>query len=214
MSQIAVGVAGSAAHSCCPCRWGWAAAGMTPAPPGGPGAVCARPAGMIEADWDAGQAVGALFGAHYQSLVRLAVLLVGDVGTAEEVVQDSFVALHASWRRLRDPGKALFYLRRSVVNRSRSAIRHRAVASRTALQPPPPAPGADQAVIAGLQRSEVVSALRALPARQREALVLRYYYDLTEAQIASAMRISKGAVKSHTARGMAALRAILQAGPG
>ena len=170
--------------------------------------------GSVPAEWDAGHAVTALYGPHYHALVRLAALLVGDMATAEEVVQDSFVALHASWPRLRDTGKALSYLRQSVVNRSRSALRHRAVASRNTPQPPPLAPSAEQGAIASLERCEVVSALRRLPARQREALVLRYYYDLPEAQIASAMGISKGAVKSHTARGMSSLRAILETGPG
>ncbi|HEV2452179.1 MAG TPA: SigE family RNA polymerase sigma factor [Streptosporangiaceae bacterium] len=170
--------------------------------------------GPVPAVWDAGHAVTALYSAHYQSLVRLAALLVRDVATAEEVVQDSFVALHSSWRRLRDSDKALCYLRRSVVNKSRSALRHRAVASRNAPEPPPLAPSAEEGAIARLERSEVVSALRRLPARQREALVLRYYYDLSEAQIASTMGISKGAVKSHTARGTSSLRTILETGPG
>jgi RNA polymerase sigma-70 factor (sigma-E family) len=169
--------------------------------------------GPVPAEWDAEHAVTALYGAHYRSLVRLATLLVRDVATAEEVVQDSFVAMHASWRRLRDTDKALSYLRKSVVNRSRSALRHRAVVGRNAPEPPPLAPSAEQRAIAEFERSEVVSALRRLPARQREALVLRYYYDLSEAQIASTMGISKGAVKSHTARGMSALRTVLQIAP-
>jgi RNA polymerase sigma-70 factor (sigma-E family) len=166
--------------------------------------------GPVPAEWDAEHAVTVLYGTHYHSLVRLAAMLVRDVATAEEVVQDSFVALHASWRRLRDTDKALSYLRQSVVNRSRSALRHRAVASKNAPEPPPLAPSAEQGAIAEFERSEVVSALRRLPARQREALVLRYYYDLSEAQIASTMGISRGAVKSHTARGMSSLRTVLE----
>ena len=199
---------------------------MNQAPPDDPGAVLTRPVHLPEtplvthaapgrspAEWDAGHAVTTLYGTHYHSLVRLAALLTGNVATAEEAVQDSFAALHTSWPRLRDPGKALSYLRQSVVHRTRSAPRHRAVASRNAPQPPR-APSTGQGAVASLERCEVVSALGRLPVRQREALVLRYYCDLTEAQIASAMGISKGAVKSHTARGMSSLRTILKTGPG
>lgn len=166
--------------------------------------------GSVSAEWDAERAVTALYGAHYRALVRLAALLLRDVGAAEEVVQDSFVAMHDSWRRIRDTEKALSYLRQSVVNRSRSVLRHRVVVDRNAPKPPPLAPSAEQGAITELERSAVVSALRTLPMRQREALVLRYYADLSEAQIASAMGISRGAVKSHTARGMSSLRAVLE----
>jgi RNA polymerase sigma-70 factor (sigma-E family) len=166
--------------------------------------------GSVPAEWDAERAVTALYGTHYRSLVRLAALLVRDVATAEEVVQDSFVAMHASWRRLRDTDKALSYLRQSVVNGSRSVLRHRVVVDRNAPKPPPLAPSAEQGAITEIERTAVISALRKLPARQREALVLRYYCDLSEAQIASTMQISRGAVKSHTARGMSSLRTVLE----
>jgi len=162
------------------------------------------------AEWDVDRAVTALYSEHYRSLVRLAALLVRDIATAEEVVQDSFVAMHGGWRRLRDNDKALSYLRQSVVNRSRSVLRHRVVVDRNAPKPPPDMPSAEHGAITLLERSAVVSALRTLPPRQREALVLRYYGDLSEAQIASAMGISKGAVKSHTARAMIALRSVLE----
>ena len=79
---------------------------------------------------DADTCVEQLYAAHWRSLVRLSVLLVRDVGTAEEVVQDAFVAMHGRWSKLRDPDKALAYLRQAVVNRSRSALRHRAVVER------------------------------------------------------------------------------------
>ena len=166
--------------------------------------------GSVPAQWDAERAVTSLYGQHYRTLVRLAALLVRDVATAEEVVQDSFIAMHGSWRKLRDTEKALSYLRQSVVNRSRSVLRHRVVVDRNAPPPPPAAPSAEQGAITELERSAVVSALRRLPLRQREALVLRYYLDLSEAQIASAMGISRGAVKSHTARGMSSLRTVLE----
>src|SRR5260370_26987169 len=82
-----------------------------------------------------------IYGAHYRSLVRLATLLVHDIATAEEVVQDSFVALHAGLHRLRDSDRTLSYLRAAVVNRSRSVLRHRGVVDRNAPNPPPDMPG-------------------------------------------------------------------------
>jgi RNA polymerase sigma-70 factor (sigma-E family) len=166
--------------------------------------------GSVPAGRDADLAVTALYSAHYRSLVRLAALLVHDVATAEEVVQDSFVAMHRGYRRLRDSEKALSYLRQSVVNRSRSVLRHRVVVDRNAPKPAPDMPSAEHGAIVLLERSAVVAALRTLPPRQREALVLRFYGDLSEAQIASVMGISKGAVKSHTARAMSALRSVLE----
>ena len=164
----------------------------------------------VSGEWDAARAVTAIYTTHYRSLVRLAVLLVRDVATAEEVVQDSFIAMHGAWRRLRDTEKALSYLRQSVVNRSRSVLRHRMVVDKNAPKPAPDMPSAEQGAISLLERSAVIAALRTLPPRQREALVLKFYADLSEAQIATAMGISRGAVKSHTARGVAALRVVLE----
>jgi RNA polymerase sigma-70 factor (sigma-E family) len=172
--------------------------------------VAAGTADAVAVTWDADQAVTALYSANYRSLVRLSTLLVRDVGTAEEVVQDAFVAMHSAWRRLRDPEKALSYLRQSVVNRSRSVLRHRAVVEKYAPKGLPDAPSAENGAITEIERTEVIKALGELPTRQREALVLRYYADLSEAEIASTMGISRGAVKSHTARGMAALRTVLE----
>jgi RNA polymerase sigma-70 factor (sigma-E family) len=160
--------------------------------------------------WDADQAVTAIYTANYRSLVRLAAMLVRDVATAEEVVQDSFVAMHGAWRRLRDPDKALSYLRQSVVNRARSVLRHRAVVEKYAPKGLPDAQSAEHGAFVELERTAVITALSTLPTRQREALVLRYYADLSEAEIANTMGISRGAVKSHTARGMAALRGFLE----
>jgi RNA polymerase sigma-70 factor (sigma-E family) len=197
--------------------------------PGEPDGIVTRPTDVTEAllanpamstassamsgavvEWDADRAVTAIYSEHYRSLVRLAAFLVRDNATAEEVVQDSFVAMHGAWRRLRDTDKALSYLRQSVVNRSRSVLRHRMVVDKNTPKPPPDMPSAEHGAIIQLERSAVVAALRGLPERQREALVLRYYGDLSEAQIASVMGISRGAVKSHTARAMAALRAVLE----
>jgi RNA polymerase sigma-70 factor (sigma-E family) len=162
-------------------------------------------------DWDANRALTELYSTHYRSLVRLAALLIRDVATADEVVQDSFVAMHSGWKRLCDSDKALSYLRQSVVNRSRSVLRHRVVADRSAPEPPADMPNAEHGPIVLLERSAAMTALRALPPRQSEALVLRYYGDMSEAQIASVMGISRGSVKTHTASAMSALRSILEA---
>jgi RNA polymerase sigma-70 factor (sigma-E family) len=155
------------------------------------------------------EAVTVMYRAHYTALVRLAALLVGDVATAEDVVQDSFIGMHRTWWGLRDTTQALPYLRRSVVNRSRSVLRHRVVADRQFPMPSPELPSAEDSALAMVQRSSVLAALSTLPFRQREVMVLRYYADLSEGQIATALGISKGAVKSHAARAKDSLRAIL-----
>jgi RNA polymerase sigma-70 factor (sigma-E family) len=160
---------------------------------------------------DADAAVTELYAAHYRPLVGLAALLLRNQATAEEVVQDAFVAMHSRWRRLRDTDKALGYLRRSVINGSRSVLRHRMVVERAAAQPPPDAPSAEQDAMTLFERSAMVAALDRLPLRQREALVLRFYADMSSAQIASAMGIGASAVKGHTARALSSLRSILEA---
>jgi RNA polymerase sigma-70 factor (sigma-E family) len=160
--------------------------------------------------WSADLAVTELYSVQYKALVRLAAMLVRDTSTAEEVVQEAFIAMHDGWHRLKDAEKALAYLRQAVVNRSRSVLRHRMVVEKNAPKPAPDMPSAEHGAMALLERSAVIAALRGLPERQREAIVLRYYADLSEAEIAAAMRISRGAVKSHTARAMAALKAVLE----
>ena len=164
---------------------------------------------LSPAVWDADDAVTEIYHLHYNQFVRLAVLLLHDVQTAEEVVQDAFEAMHVAWRRLSDKDKALQYLRQTVVNRSRSVLRHRKVVDMHAPKPAPDEPSAEQAALVLLERTAVAVALRSLPERQREAIVLRYYSDFSEADIAKAMGISKGAVKSHTARAMATLKSVL-----
>ena len=168
-----------------------------------------RETGRLDAD----AALTALYAAHYRSLVRLASLLLDDVGASEEVVQDAYVKMHGSWRRIREPEAAVGYLRTTVVNLARSRLRHRQVAQKHAPKPLPDAPSAEQGAFEQLERERLLRALRTLPTRQRECLVLRYYGDLSEAQIAEAMGISTGAVKSHASRGMAALRAALGGSP-
>jgi RNA polymerase sigma-70 factor (sigma-E family) len=160
--------------------------------------------------WSADLAIIELYSVQYKALVRLAAMLVRDTSTAEEVVQEAFIAMHDGWHRLKDSEKALAYLRQAVVNGSRSVLRHRTVVEKHAPKPAPDMPSAEHGAMALLERSAVIAALSHLPERQREAIVLRYYADLSEADIAAAMRISRGAVKSHTARAMASLKAALE----
>lgn len=147
-----------------------------------------------------------LYAAHRLSLVRLAVLLVDDLASAEDVVQDAFAALARRPDAVKDPSKALAYLRVSVVNTSRSALRRRRTAR--GYTPPhdlsPPSPE-ESAVLAEEHRA-VITALQALPPRQREVLVLRYWSHLSESEIAQALQISRGTVKSTASRALAALQ--------
>ena len=133
-----------------------------------------------------------------------------DTPTAEEVVQEAFIAIRAAWPRLGDADKALAYLRQAVVNRSRSVLRHRLIVDENPPEEQPDMPGAENQALGLLERPAVMAALRGLPERQREAIILRYYAHLSEAEIGAIMGISRGAVKSHAARGMAALRDALE----
>jgi RNA polymerase sigma factor (sigma-70 family) len=162
-------------------------------------------------DPDPDRALVVLYNDHYRSLVRLSALLTGSIPTAEEIVQDSFVALHDARRR---PGSdsALSYLLQAVLTRTRATIRHRALTGPNATDSDQGTTGSGQNAMSSREYQAIVSALRMLPARQREIIVLRYCADLSEAQIAAAMGISRGAVKAHTARATASLRAISQDG--
>ncbi len=144
---------------------------------------------------------------HYTSLVRLATLVLGDVGLAEQITQDAFVKLHLRWGGLRRLDRAPAYLRSAVLNAARSHLRHRKVsdrhdARRTAV---PAVETPESATLGRADHERVVVALRRLPGRQREAIALRYYLDLPEAEIAAAMGVSAGSVKTHLHRGLAAL---------
>ncbi len=147
------------------------------------------------------------FPTHFPGLVRLAALLGAD--DPEDVAQEAFTRLHRTWPRLRKRDAALAYLRTTVVNLTRSRLRHLKIARRTA-HATPDAGSAEQAVLQSEEHRDVVRALRQLPRRQREALTLRYWLDLSESEIAAAMGISAGAVKSHCARGIAALEKALE----
>ena len=150
-----------------------------------------------------------LFHTQRLALVRLAVLLVDEVPLAEDIVQEAFAELHARWSRLADPHKALAYLRTSVVNGSRSALRRRRTAR--AYVPPhdPPLDSPEADLVLAEDQREVLAAVRCLPERQRQVLVLRYWSDLSEAEIAAALGISRGTVKSTASRALDALQRTL-----
>ena len=161
---------------------------------------------------DADGAVTALFREHHLELVRLALLMTGDLATAEDVVQDAFEHLHRHWRRLREPGSGLAYARTSVVNGCRMAHRRRAVARRYAPRLAGSAAAGPDATAAMADESEMVAALGVLPRRQREILVLRFYADLAPAEVAATLRISESTVRSATSRGLAGLARVLERG--
>lgn len=157
--------------------------------------------------------VADLFAAHRLGLVRLAVLLVDDLATAEDIVQDAFSGLHARRRDLRDPNRALGYLRTAVVNNARSALRRRRTAR--AHIPPHVAPSAspETQLLLAEEHREMLTALRRLSPRQREVVVLRYWSDLSVREVSEALRISTGTVKSTTSKALAALAQQLKEAP-
>jgi RNA polymerase sigma-70 factor (sigma-E family) len=164
----------------------------TPAPPAGP----------------EGQ-VTALYQAHATGLVRLAMLMLGDQPAAEDVVQDAFLGLYRRWNGLDDQDRAIAYTRSSVLNGCRDVLRRRSRKVPAALLEPNAA-SAEAHVLLAEEHREVLAALRRLPGRQREAVVLRHCLGLPEGEVAQAMGVSRGTVKSSAHRGLAALARILK----
>jgi RNA polymerase sigma-70 factor (sigma-E family) len=156
-------------------------------------------------------AVTELFHLHYRRLVGLAGLMVDDRETAEEVVQDSFEALYRGWSRLRDPQAAVAYLNRSVVNGARSKVRRRVTARAFQLPEAGVQPSAESGGLAKNRREELVAAVHQLPQRQREVVVLRYFLDLSEIEIADFLGVSTGSVKRHASRATDSLRKRMEA---
>ena len=153
----------------------------------------------------------ALYEAHALGLIRLGVVMLGDRGAAEDVVQEAFCGLYRRWHALSDTTNALAYVRSSVINGCRSALRRRVrQLTVTGFGDEGESDSAESAALLGEEHRQVLVAIRRLPSRQREALVLRYYLDLDEAEIAASMRISRGTVKSTTSRALAALGRILE----
>jgi RNA polymerase sigma-70 factor (sigma-E family) len=143
---------------------------------------------------------------NYARLVRLAALLLGDIGAAEEVVQEAFIRVLGKRRRLRAPDRVVAYLSQTVVNLARSGLRRRLVVARHLSRPERSECSPEDVAVLAAEQTAIVGALRRLPGRQREAVVLRYYAQFSETEVAAVMAVSVGAVRGYTARGAARLR--------
>jgi RNA polymerase sigma-70 factor (sigma-E family) len=148
--------------------------------------------------------------AHYRSLLGLAALLLDDTASCEDVVQEAFIRVHSARKRVRDPEKTLAYLRQTVVNLSRSALRRRILGLKLLSKPMPDMASAEEGAYDQLERDSLIKAMKGLQRRQREVLVLRYFADMTEAQVADTLGISLGSVKAYGSRGIAALRIAME----
>jgi len=151
-----------------------------------------------------GREVTALYQGHALSLTRLAYVMLGDRPAAEDVVQEAFLGLYRRWSQLRDTASAPGYLRASVLNGCRMVLRSRARRDDRAAGELP-WESAEATALVGEEYRHLLRAIRELPPRQREALVLRYYLDLSEEETARSMGIRRGTVKSATSRALAAL---------
>lgn len=149
--------------------------------------------------------------AHYRSLLGLAALLLDDIASCEDVVQEAFIRVHAARGRVREPEKTLAYLRQTVVNLSRSTLRRRILGLKLLAKPMPDMASAEEGAYDQLERDQLIRCMRGLQRRQREVLVLRYFADMTEAQVAETLGISIGSVKAYGSRGIAALRVAMGA---
>jgi RNA polymerase sigma-70 factor (sigma-E family) len=164
-----------------------------------PGRVLA----VVDGD-DAATAVGSLYQETAVSLIRLAYVILSDQQAAEDVVQEAFCSLYRRWPRLDDHERARYYVRASVINGCRSALRRQRVRS-SRVQYEMPAAAADAAVLGGEERDDLIRAVDRLPGRQREALVLRFYLDLPDEEIAQAMGVRLSTVRSTIHRALGAL---------
>jgi RNA polymerase sigma-70 factor (sigma-E family) len=162
-------------------------------------------------------AITALYEASALGLIRMAYVMLGDLPSAEDVVQEAFCGLYRRWDRLADTAGATYYVRTSVLNGCRSALRRRAVRrgflQHGPLADPPPAVSAETVVLGGEQREDVIRALRHLPDRQREVLILRFYTELPDDEIGRVMGIRPGTVRSTAFRALDALGRALKETP-
>ncbi|MER6027322.1 SigE family RNA polymerase sigma factor [Streptomyces sp. NPDC001851] len=189
---------------------------IAPVPAARPARIPAQRDGAEEAA--AAEAVGTTvdhltetYRAHYRSLLGLAALLLDDTASCEDVVQEAFIRVHSARKRVRDPEKTLAYLRQTVVNLSRSTLRRRILGLKLLSKPMPDMASAEEGAYDQLERRDLIKAMKGLQRRQREVLVLRYFADMTEAQVAETLGISLGSVKAYGSRGIAALRVAMEA---
>lgn len=180
--------------------------------------LCDAPRARVE-EIGGGELVAA-FRSHYGPLSRLAYLIVGDSVMAEDVVQEAFLRTFAGWHRVREPHRVAIYLRRAVINLSRSRLRSRGVELRAnalyisgeSCRPDPTDVESASSMVESA--SAVVEAVRRLPDRQRSAVLLRYYLDLPEAEIAATLRTTVGTVKSQLFKARRTLGRVLEVSPG
>lgn len=146
-----------------------------------------------------------LYTLHHLTLIRTAALMTDDRGVAEEIVHDAFAEVIARWSSI-DPAKAVGYLYRAVTNGCRSTLRRRRTARAFVPDRPLPEHGADEPVLQAAGYELIFKAVRHLPPRQRQVLVLRYYSELSVAETAEALNISEGAVAVATHHALNSLR--------
>ncbi|MFG2354829.1 SigE family RNA polymerase sigma factor [Streptomyces sp. NPDC048521] len=192
---------------------------IAPMPAARPARIPSQRDGADETTADADTAVAGTtvdhltetYRAHYRSLLGLAALLLDDTASCEDVVQEAFIRVHSARKRVRDPEKTLAYLRQTVVNLSRSTLRRRILGLKLLSKPMPDMASAEEGAYDRLERRDLIKAMKGLQRRQREVLVLRYFADMTEAQVAESLGISLGSVKAYGSRGIAALRVAMEA---
>jgi RNA polymerase sigma factor (sigma-70 family) len=150
----------------------------------------------------------ALYRAHATTLLRLAVLVIGESGSAEEVLHEAFLRFHDRGRAERD--SELVYLRRTVINLCNNQHRHRRVVEKTGVPRIVEVPEPAVTAVKSMTRDRVVDAVRRLPARQRDCVVLHYFEELTDREIGEVLGVSAGSVKTHLHRARERLRADLE----
>jgi RNA polymerase sigma factor (sigma-70 family) len=172
--------------------------------PGSPGDTANEP--RTSAGTGLGRDFAALFDEYFEPMKRLAYLLGAD--DPENIAQESFVRLHSRWHMLAGTGKAPAYLRRIVVNLSRSRLRHLRTVRRAPTDRQLDAASAEAHVLAGQEHRRLREVLGGLPTRQRQVLVLRYWLDLDQNAIAETLGIAVGTVKATTSHALANLRKV------
>ncbi|GAC1597511.1 MAG: SigE family RNA polymerase sigma factor [Acidimicrobiales bacterium] len=151
-------------------------------------------------------ALAELYRAHAKALVEMLWVFVGERAEAEDLCQEAFIRLHRVWNRIDRTADVGAYLRTIAFNLARSGFRRHQIARR--LHPLPDAagaPAADEGVELRTDQRELLGALRRLPARQRECVVLRYWQEQSDTEIAVTLGISPNSVKTHLRRAMDSL---------
>ena len=147
----------------------------------------------------------AVYLAHYRQLVGLALLVLGGNAAAEDIVQEAFIRVYGSRSKIRDPDRAASYLRITTINLARSVLRRQRAALRHPPDPPAEPAGPEEQVLTKVRNAGVIDALRLLPWRQQQVIMLRFYADLSVLETAQTLQISAGTVKTHGFRALASL---------